>query len=129
MQLEGIVSTRKAAPYRSGEFNDWCKVKTAVGHVTMWPRDHEIYSNSRCEYQMIPRAPAPGVICICGTQSKIVATIDYATRKSSFFVFPPFVAAVIQRGMRPRPVQVFPAPSRYLTATLPRVPLPRPKSS
>ena len=31
----------------------------------------------------------------------------YAIKKSSFFAFPPFVAAVIQRGMRPRPVQVF----------------------
>jgi bifunctional non-homologous end joining protein LigD len=29
MQLEGIVSKRKAAPYRSGESNDWRKIKTA----------------------------------------------------------------------------------------------------
>ena len=28
MQLEGIVSKRRAAPYRSGECKDWRKVKT-----------------------------------------------------------------------------------------------------
>ena len=30
MQLEGIVSKRRAAPYRSGECNDWRKVKTVA---------------------------------------------------------------------------------------------------
>ena len=40
---------------------------------------------------LVVRGPEPGQI-----------------RKSSFFAFPPLVAAVIQRGMRPRPVQVFP---------------------
>ena len=30
MQLEGIVSKRRAAPYRSGESNDWRKVKTVA---------------------------------------------------------------------------------------------------
>lgn len=30
MQLEGIVSKRRAAPYHSGEFRDWRKVKTAA---------------------------------------------------------------------------------------------------
>ena len=28
--LEGIVSKRKAAPYRSGEYRDWHKIKTAA---------------------------------------------------------------------------------------------------
>jgi ATP-dependent DNA ligase len=28
--LEGIVSKRRAAPYRSGESRDWVKVKTAA---------------------------------------------------------------------------------------------------
>jgi bifunctional non-homologous end joining protein LigD len=32
MQLEGIVSKRRAAPYRSGESNDWRKVKTLAWH-------------------------------------------------------------------------------------------------
>jgi hypothetical protein len=42
-------------------------------------------------------------------------------RKSSFLALLPLVAATIQRGMRPRPVQVFSGflGSRYLTATLP----------
>jgi hypothetical protein len=50
---------------------------------------------------------------------------DGQTKKSSFFALPPFVAAAIQRGMRPRPVHVFMAflGSRYLIATLPRLPL------
>ena len=30
MQLEGIVSKRRAAPYRSGECRDWRKVKTVA---------------------------------------------------------------------------------------------------
>ena len=30
MQLEGIVSKRRVAPYRSGECRDWVKVKTAA---------------------------------------------------------------------------------------------------
>jgi bifunctional non-homologous end joining protein LigD len=29
LQLEGIVSKRRAAPYRSGDCRDWVKVKTA----------------------------------------------------------------------------------------------------
>jgi hypothetical protein len=59
-------------------------------------------------------------------------SLYFATKKSSFLAFPPFVAATIQRGMRPRPVHVLPALSRYFVATLPRVPLPvalRPNSS
>jgi hypothetical protein len=28
--LEGIVSKRKATPYRSGEYRDWYKIKTAA---------------------------------------------------------------------------------------------------
>ena len=44
-------------------------------------------------------------------------------RKSSFFALPPFVAAAIQRGMRPLPVHVFARlfGSRYFGATLPLV--------
>ena len=30
LELEGIVSKRRAAPYRSGESNDWRKVKTVA---------------------------------------------------------------------------------------------------
>jgi ATP-dependent DNA ligase len=30
LQLEGIVSKRRAAPYRSGECRDWVKVKMAA---------------------------------------------------------------------------------------------------
>jgi ATP-dependent DNA ligase len=30
MQLEGVVSKRRAAPYRAGECKDWRKVKTAA---------------------------------------------------------------------------------------------------
>jgi ATP-dependent DNA ligase len=30
MKLEGIVSKRREAPYRSGECRDWVKVKTAA---------------------------------------------------------------------------------------------------
>ena len=30
MQLEGIVSKRRASPYRSGECNDWRKIKTVA---------------------------------------------------------------------------------------------------
>jgi bifunctional non-homologous end joining protein LigD len=29
-RLEGVVSKRKTAPYRSGECDDWAKVKTAA---------------------------------------------------------------------------------------------------
>jgi hypothetical protein len=29
LQLEGIVSKRRVAPYRSGDYRDWVKVKTA----------------------------------------------------------------------------------------------------
>ena len=52
---------------------------------------------------------------------------DHLIRKSSFFALPPFVAAAIHRGIRPRPVQVFVglAGSRYFAATLPLA-FPRP---
>jgi ATP-dependent DNA ligase len=30
LKLEGIVSKRRAAPYRSGECNDWRNVKTVT---------------------------------------------------------------------------------------------------
>src|SRR5215468_8728885 len=56
----------------------------------------------------------------------------YEIKRSSFLALPPLVAATIQRGIRPRTVQVFPALSRYFTATLPRDPLPlvlRPNNS
>ena len=39
MQLEGIVSKRRASPYRSGECNDWRKVKTVAwreAHRERW---------------------------------------------------------------------------------------------
>ena len=46
---------------------------------------------------------------------------DYEIRKSSFLAFPPFVAAVIQRGIRPPPVHVLAEllGSRYLTRLSP----------
>jgi bifunctional non-homologous end joining protein LigD len=34
LQLEGIVSKRRAAPYRSGDCSDWVKVKTAHRRAT-----------------------------------------------------------------------------------------------
>jgi ATP-dependent DNA ligase len=38
MQLEGIVSKRRAAPYRSGECRDWRKVKTIAWLKASWER-------------------------------------------------------------------------------------------
>jgi bifunctional non-homologous end joining protein LigD len=34
LQLEGIVSKHRAAPYRSGDCRDWVKVKTAYWRAT-----------------------------------------------------------------------------------------------
>jgi bifunctional non-homologous end joining protein LigD len=34
LRLEGVVSKRKASPYRSGEGRDWRKVKTRTWRVT-----------------------------------------------------------------------------------------------
>jgi hypothetical protein len=39
--------------------------------------------------------------------------------RNPVFAFPPLAAPAIRRGMRPRPVHVFPALSRYYTATFP----------
>jgi ATP-dependent DNA ligase len=37
--LEGVVSKRRDAPYRSGECRDWRKIKTAAWRVAN--RDHQ----------------------------------------------------------------------------------------
>jgi bifunctional non-homologous end joining protein LigD len=36
--LEGVVSKRRSAPYRSGECRDWVKVKTVSWREANWER-------------------------------------------------------------------------------------------
>src|SRR6478736_2721881 len=54
-------------------------------------------------------------------RDQIKRQLDGQIRKSSFLALLPLVAATIQRGIRPRPVQVLSEflGSRYLIATLP----------
>jgi bifunctional non-homologous end joining protein LigD len=42
LKLEGIVSKRRAAPYRSGECRDWRKIKTAAWRVANRERDSRL---------------------------------------------------------------------------------------